>query len=177
MMKACCLITVLIFYSLNLINAQEPLIIYRTWVKLNIAPYKHEGALYQIKDSSIIVSNSLVVQDYSLNRFELTNLAVTNIETIYARRNNSIGRGALQGALAGLAIGVITGFLSGDDPPGFMSYTAKEKAQGYGIVFSTLGLGIGALVGSMKISIPIGGSIHNYEQNKILLKEYSIIKN
>jgi len=64
-------ITALCF--LNSVHAQDTIQknkIYRTWIELNREPFKTKGALYELKDSSILVSNSLVIQDYSTDRSE-----------------------------------------------------------------------------------------------------------
>jgi len=184
-MKSINVIALIALCCLNSLSAQEPtqeIKIYRTWVSLNSEPFKIEGVLYEIKDSSILVSSSLVIQDYYKDRFEVTNLHINNIETIKTRRKNSIGTGALIGAAAGFAVGGLIGLASGDDPPCpqyswfCFRFTAQEKALGAGALLAVPGTVIGAVFGSVKVTIPINGSMDRYNRNKNTLREYSIIK-
>jgi hypothetical protein len=155
--------------------------IYTTSISLNSQPKKVAGSLCQVNDSSVIVSSSLRLQDYTANRFKKVELHFENIETIKIRRKNSVGNGALIGAISGLTFGGLIGYASGDDscPSGTwcsFTYTAEAKALMLGVPFSIVGAGIGALIGSAKIVIPINGSNKTFNQNKNNLREYSIIK-
>jgi hypothetical protein len=51
-----------------------------------------------------------------------------------------------------------------------------EKALISGVPLAVGGAGIGALIGSIKIKIPINGSINSYNRNKNKLGEYPIKK-
>ena len=57
------------------------------------------------------------------------------------------GRGLLIGAGIGAAVGVVSGLASGDDPQGFLSLTAEEKAVAGGVLAGVGGATIGGLVG------------------------------
>lgn len=85
---------------------------------------------------------------------------VTRLEVSTARRRNT-GQGAAIGGLIGLTSGVLMGAASGDDPPGWFSFTAGEKALILGVGLAVPGLVIGALVGSQNMSdrwtsVPLG---------------------
>lgn len=54
------------------------------------------------------------------------------------------------GFLIGTGTGAVTGFLSGDDPPGFLSFTAPEKALILGIVGGFTGSMVGVVAGSLR---------------------------
>ena len=184
-MKFINVIALIVLCCLNSLNAQDTIQkikIYRTWVSLNSEPFKIKGVLYEIKDSSILVSSSVVIQDYSTDKFEIVKLHINNIETIKTRRNNNIGRGVLIGAITGFAVGSLIGLISGDDPPCpsgswiCFRYSAGEKALMAGVPLAVGGAGIGALIGSIKVKIPINGSINSYNRNKNKLGEYPIKK-
>jgi len=184
-MKFINVIALILLCCLNSLNAQDTIQkikIYRTWVSLNSEPFKIKGVLYEVKYSSILVSSSIVIQDYSTDRFEMVELHINNIETIKTRRNNNIGRGVLIGAITGFAVGGLIGLLSGDDPPCppgsyfCIRFTAEEKALGAGVSLAVSGAGIGALIGSIKVKIPINGSSNSYNRNKNKLRKYSIKK-
>jgi hypothetical protein len=164
----------IVFCCLNSLNAQDTIQkinIYRTWVSLNSEPFNIKGVLYEIKDSSILVSSSVVIRDYSTDRFGMINLHINDIETIKTRKNGNIGKGVLIGAITGFAVGGFIGLLSGNDPPCpsgswfCLRYSAGEKALMAGIPLAVCGAGIGALIGSIKVTIPINGSINNYNRN------------
>ena len=184
-MKFFNVIALIVLCCINSLNAQDTIQknkIYRTWVSLNSEPFKIKGVLYEIKDSSILVSNSVLIKDYSTDRFRVANLYINEIETIKIRRNNNIGKGVLIGAITGFAVGGLIGLMSGDDPPCpsgswfCFRFSAEEKALMAGVPLAVSGAGIGALFGSIKVKIPINGSINSYNRNKNKLREYSIKK-
>ena len=142
--------------------------IYKTWVSLNKEPFKIKGVLYELKDSSTLVSNSVIIKDYSTNKFETINLHMNSIETIKIRRNNNIGRGVWIGAVSGFVIGGLVGLVGFQDD---MMY--PSTALIIGIPSAAAGAGIGALVGSFKVKIPINGDMNNYKMQKKKLKKYS----
>ena len=170
---------------LNTVNAQDTIHknkIYRTWISLNSEPFKTKGFLYDLKDSSILVTSSIAIQDYSVDRSGIVQLHINNIESIRTRRKNRVGKGVLIGAISGFAVGGLIGLISGDDPPCdshsliCIRYTAGEKAILAGIPLSIGGAGIGALIGSVKVVIPINGSINNYNKKKDKLRGYTFKK-
>lgn len=152
--------------------------IYRTWVSLNSEPFEIEGVLFKIKDTSILVSNSVVIKDYSQNKFEVVNLFVTDIETIKTRGKNNIRKGFLIGAISGFVMGGTLGLAQGDEPRGdtWFGISAEMRAISYGVTGALVGSLIGAYVGSAKVVIPINGNINNYNRNKDELREYSLKK-
>ena len=56
-------------------------------------------------------------------------------------------RGAGLGLLIGAGSGAVIGFASGDDPPGFFSFTAEEKATVLGVLMGGGGAAIGTVIG------------------------------
>ena len=170
------------FICLNPLNAQDSIQakdsnqkikIYRTWVSLKSDPYKIKGVLYEIKDSSIFISNSMVKKDYSIDRFEVVEIQINNILKIKIRRKNSMLNGIWIGALSGFVVGGVLGLMSDDS-----DYMSSEGMAIYGgAFFAGIGAGVGGLFGLLKIGIPINGSMDNYNRNKDKLKKYSINKN
>lgn len=147
---------------------------YRTWMTLNREPFKSKGMLYQSKESSILISpmvkNKQQISDKSLVEFQ-----ISNIETIKLRKNKRIGKGILTGAITGFVTGALIGIVDGDDPSGtWFALSAEEKAIIAGVPLAVCGAGIGALIGSIKIKIPINGSSEKYRKNKTDLRRYSV---
>lgn len=149
---------------------------YKIWLTLNNEQLKTKGIFYQSKASSILIA-PLVNKRQFLSEKYLTEFQIKDIETIKLRKNKKVGKSVLIGAITGLAVGGLIGLMSGDDPPGtFLRYTAEEKALFLGVPLAVGGAGIGAIVGSVKIKIPINGNSDKYKNNKTNLIEYSIKK-
>lgn len=137
---------------------------------------KSTGYLANLSDSNLYLSPSpLPFSSVKIND-RLSYYPYDGIEKIEIKRKAAAGRGAWQGALIGLAAGVIGGLVSGDDPVAPTYYptynnpndpfgtalgiafsnmsnvfrmTAGEKAVTLGIVGAGTGSLIGALVGSL----------------------------
>lgn len=177
-MKLIYTIVLVLFCGLNSLKAQDTIQkkkIYRTWISLNNESNKIRGFLYEANDSSILVSRSLVIKGYSPDRSKMVNLNIINIETIKIRKNNNVGKGFLFGTLTGFALGGLIGLISGDDPPeDWFAFTAGEKAILLGVPFGVIGAILGGEIGTIKLKIPINGSMNNYNRNKNKLRGYSI---
>ena len=167
-MKLFSVIAIIALCFLNSVNAQDTIQknkIYRTWITVNSELLKPKGVLYEIKDSSILVSNSVLIQDYYSERFDTFKLHFNDIETVKIRKKNSIGNGILIGAFTGIAIGGLIGLMSEDDPPCSQGswicfrFTAGEKALLAGIPFSIGGACVppDACRGPFRCATPVPG--------------------
>ena len=152
---------------------------YKTWLTLNSEPFKSKGILYQSKASSILIApfekNKQQISDKTLIEFQ-----IRNIEKIKLRKTKKVGKGILIGAVTGLVTGALIGIIDGDDPPCSSGswicfrYSAEEKAVMTGVPLAVFGAGVGALIGSIKIKIPINGNSEKYRKNKTDLRRYSV---
>ncbi len=152
---------------------------YKTWISIINNPIKVKGILFEIRDSSIIVNrnlNILIEDDIYLpvqeNLSDFTDIPITDIDVIKVRREGKIGKSMLIGTISGFVVGGLIGLIAGDD----WYMNAEGKAIIVGLPFAVAGAGIGSLVGSAKITIPINGSIMKYNRNKNKLKRYSAKK-
>lgn len=209
-MKFSSVITIIIFSCLGSLQAQEvdsvilnrnslvisqdsdhQIRISRAWVRYygdkskvsnSLEVLNLEGALYQVADSSILISNSLITEDYLSNNFTISSLNISDIESIAIRRKGTFGRRVLVGTLTGFAVGAIIGAASGDDPPCqsgewcLFDFSAGEKAMMAGVGLGIIGAGVGAAVGSIKVNIPINRSMGKYKSEKKRMRRYSIIR-
>ncbi len=151
---------------------------FRTWVM----PYKtfHRQLLFELKDSSVLVSNSSRKRDYNTGNYIVSTLDVKNITGIKYEKKGR-GFGIWIGCISGLAIGVATDVLI------YHNYNAHKKwdeaignffiAAFIPIASTGIGLGIGALVSGPKITISIDGSQKKYDLNKARLSETVLYKN
>ncbi len=150
------------------------IIIYKARISLNNGEHALKGVLYDVNDSSVLVSSSLFKKDYSTGKFELSKINFRNIDLVKIHKKNSVGIGILIGAVAGFLVGGVIGYSQGDDPPGLFSLSAEDKAKTGGFLMAVGGAGLGALFGSIQIKIPINGSKENFNNNKSRLKKYTI---
>ena len=92
------------------------------------------------------------------------------IDKITLKKKNGSLKGALIGLGCDAAMGALIGFASGDDPPGWFSYTAAEKAGGLAVFGGLTGALVGALIGAFaKETFIIGGKkdAYNDAHNKL----------
>jgi hypothetical protein len=98
------------------------------------------GELIAVKQNSLLLKESESGADVSVD--------IADIKTITIVKKSKVGKGAGFGFLGGASLGVVIGLASGDDPPGFMSYTAGDKAAFLGIAFGLIGMILGAAEGA-----------------------------
>jgi len=163
-----------IIFLFHQLNAQETATKnrkYKTWVKKTDSKSRLVGVLYQVEDTKLLISNSFEHEVYDLNQFEYQDVYAYEIEKIKLRRKGSIGRGILIGVASGFVTGAIIGFVNGDEPchpTCFIGGSAEDLGLIGGVV--------GAVVGSLKISIPINGSESKFRYNLPGLKSYAYQK-
>ena len=162
---------------LNLVEAQSPLPLKTKPLKSEITLYSVPdnmiGALFLLKDSSILVSNSLVKEDYYNGNYEVAELYIDDINMISSRKGPTGRAGEkLIGGVVGLAAGVLVWRIVIGPPPHLLEDEILFP------VYAAAGAGIGAItgaiIGSIKIKIPINGSMENYNRKKKKLGRYTV---
>jgi len=184
-MKQLVLIALLIAIS-NSIKAQDTIQFlgsYKTWIYLNKEPKVIKGLVYNVKDSTVLVSSSFRPLDYTKGKYKVSEIDFKDIRLITYRKNRIIGKSIILGAFLGAATGAIFGYSLGDDPPcggGFLEIcfriTAKEKATFFGTSLGVFGIGLGAL-SAIKFRIRINGNYDKFNKSKKRIKKRSIIRN
>lgn len=182
-MKKPFVIILLIMCIPLLIHAQEDTLykprIYKTWITTTNNT-EIQGVLYEIEDSAVLITNSLVYKDYKSGNFNKESLDLYNIGIIETRNKNSIINRSIIGLITGAALGAALGYASGDDPPCqylcIFWFSAEDKARVGGTIGGISGAGIGALIGLIKVKIPINGSFQTFSKNKDRLKKYSYVR-
>ena len=151
-----------------------------TWVFLTENDSIIRGSLYKVGDSSIKILPNIYLKQGLISNATVSTVNYNQIEKIYIRNKSNLKAGLFAGAVTGLIIGVSAGFLAGDDPPcgrdGFFCHpvSAKEKAILIGVPSAVLGAGIGLIIGSLKVKIPIKGKAKNFKLKKNRLERYSV---
>ena len=181
-MKTRLIIACLIIYGFhNSVEAQSPLPLKSNPTKSEITLYSDSdnmiGALFLLKDSSILVSSSLVKLDYNIGNYEVAELYIDDINLISTRRPLGTASYAVLGALVGLAAGVVAARIV-EGPPPYSEYTlgpGSEFAYAFlGSAGAVAGAVTGAIIGSIKIKIPINGSMENYNRKKKKLSRSTV---
>lgn len=179
------LVSILIFLSSSAQkeNAALKTIIYKATIA-NADAKSQMGYLTELKDTALVISlKALPFGTTGLSEKAVLEYRVPDISYVKLQRKGSVGRGILYGALAGITVGVIAGFIEGDDPhvppdQDFLGIgeafrlTASEKAMGYG---AGLGLGggiIGGIIGAVAHKkFIISGKKENFDTMKATVLE------
>ena len=146
----------------------------RSWISLNNSYVEQEGILYEASDTTISLKD-LYLQT-NLDKLNLIMVNFRNIKDIYLRPKNSILKGTVFGAVAGIGIGIIIGLNYKKDPTVIYNPDKKEVVILDGTSLGLAGAGVGALLGSIKIRIPINGKFEKYNESRGRLKSYSQIR-
>ena len=142
---------------------------YRVWITLVDEPFEVDGILYELKDSSLLMSNYKTYDNFIIDNNPTIELKISNIELIEARKRNRLGMGILIGAVSGFTVGSLIGLTRGNDA----EYTSGQKALIGGASLAIPGALVGLLVGSVKVVIPLEGSFLKYKEQRQKLQHYS----
>jgi len=146
------------------------------WVDLYANDKKVMTKLYEVKDSSLVISKTSRLVDYQIGNFEPTELNIRQIKSIKYWNSNNIFVGMVSGAIAGIVVGALIGKSEEDSPDSwlFSGRSAESKALEDIVGGALIGAGAGALAGLIRISIPLNGSYANYSKYKSKLEERSV---
>ncbi|MEE4177141.1 MAG: hypothetical protein V2I46_06485 [Bacteroides sp.] len=147
--------------------------LYETWIFSASQPKAYRGFLFEVSDSSLVVSNALNRREYLAGNDALTSFSYSDLKTVQFRRNNSQMRGAIIGGAAGLAVaiaGVSALNESGDNIPPIYSIPLIY------FPFTALGAGAGFLLGSIKVVIPLNQQWDSFEKNRARLQNFALVE-
>lgn len=153
--------------------------IYEIEITFLAEPNSFNGAIFQLRDSSITVSSSVVKEDYLSGTYELSELYIKDIQSIYSEKSLRKISGAFIGAGVGFLIGFVIGNMQGVEPCSeydLFCPTAKQKGLMVGVTVSLAGGLSGMLLGSHSSKMPINGGMYHYKSYEDRLKKYSILK-
>ena len=181
-LKTKLIIACLIIYGFhNSIEAQSPLPLKTNPAKSEITLYNGSenmpGALFLLKDSSILVSSSLIKEDYINGNYEVAELYIDDINLISTKRQVGPLGGALLGALVGAGVFALGTRIAIGPPPypgGFIGFSAVDNYYFTVPAGAVAGAVTGAIIGSIKIKIPINGSMENYNRKKKKLGRHTV---
>ena len=94
---------------------------------------------------------------------------VNKIEMIKTRKKGSLGTGIIAGGLSGFALGGLIGLLLNEKPEN--DYKPKDNMEyrnsafSMGLFIGLLGIGIGTIAGTVKMSYEINNNWNDYMRN------------
>jgi len=143
----------------------------RTWIGLNKDQVTRQGVLYEIKYSSVLISFSMARDDYRTGNFRTFEIPYYDIDNIRIRGKNRIAAGTL----IGFSLGMGAAYTIAKSASG-----SREELFGALVIYGTpvIGLctGIGALMGTARISIPIKGDYVQFKGNESRLERRSYVQ-
>lgn len=158
------------FMALSQPDSTKRVRIYETWVKTISPPYSIRAVLYEIKDSSIVLSNSLLKNNYLNKNFSSVEIPVNQIDYIKIRKKNRILMSSTLGATCMFTLVMIVLRKENTDIP--PEYTAVVLA----FPAATLACVGGGLIGSIRFRFPINQDFTSYNYQKEKLTRYSILE-
>ena len=181
-MKTAILVFIISLSCITMLNAQDSLTRKRAnphfWFKLyDDVPRKPllRVKLYEVKDSSLVISKTSRIADYSTGNFEATEVYINDIKAIRYRNTHNTIIGVLIGTASGLLVGAIIGSTEVDSPSGSWFYSsAGTKAKEDMIGCALMGGCAGAVLSQIKIKIPLYGNSINYSKYKNKLEKKSV---
>lgn len=145
-----------------------------------------KGYLKAATDSSIVL---IIPGRYHRQAYEEIEIPVAGINELKIRRHHNIGRGMLIGGIGGFAMGFFVGYMhrpvrhSGNSSnsinlsPKLISaglFTKTQNGLLYGQIGVIPGMLFGAMVGSVRLRIPIRGSMDTYRLERPELDPYRL---
>jgi hypothetical protein len=171
-MKLIGVCTLIVLCCLSTAEAQEVDIKnnkYKVWLSLIDKPYEVNGVLNELKDSTILLANYKTFSEFIIDNNPTIELGISNIDLIEVRKKSRLGTSIVIGTVSGFAVGGLIGLARGDDSES----TKGEKAILGGVSLAIPGALVGMLIGAVKISFPIEGSLLNFKSHKKELLKYS----
>lgn len=174
-------VALLFFCSLNAqeLKKNNPRL-YEVWISLNSDQERLNGLLYEIGDSSIIITDIFSSENILSGVHQTTVADYRNVNRIKIHRVKNVQRGMLLGGATGPITGIAFALSSLEeviDFSGLEEAIATSFILGIsGAMMTGIGLGVGALIGIQKDRMAIRGSYQNFNTFKNTLAQYSYVK-
>ena len=145
-----------------------------------------DGELLSVRDDGLLLGRendlpligrwrSIRKNEFPLNITDVAIVHYQEIQGMTIKGKSRVLEGAVLGAVLGGVAGVVVGFASGNDSPGILSFTAKEKAGMFGGAGAFLGLFVGGVHASLSTEDQKISSTPGYDFSQ--LKEYARFPN
>jgi len=145
---------------------------------------KIKGVFFEDKDSAVVISNSIYMMDYFQDNYTITTYQIDNIRNLRLRRNKNIGKGVGIGFGVGVGVGLIVAAITVANEDNTQSSNTWDTSTdshasefiGIPILIGSLGAAAGAIIGSLKVTIPINGDKDEFEKQRKRLERYTLKK-
>ncbi|WP_200975227.1 hypothetical protein [Echinicola sp. 20G] len=147
---------------------------YDMWLTSNASNQSMKGYLFEVRPSSILTTESF--PEASSVHSRINEHDIEDIRTLEFRKQGKLGKSIIFGAIIGTAVGLAVGKMDDpncDDANGMCTRTNINVVLGG----MALGGGIGALLGSRKIKIPLNGKKENYRLQQLIKYQLADIEN
>lgn len=145
--------------------------LYETRVLMSIEPGRLNGILYEVKDSSILISDARTRNQYLSGNFNVTEIEFRNLDYLHIRSQNSRKKGAWIGGGITAALSIVA-----------IHYTYKDVPEVRNIFLlvgvpsiSIAGAGVGLLVGFIPARFPIQGNFENFDWHRSSMQRRSLV--
>ena len=148
---------------------------YRTWVIPAEKGRVAQGVFYAATDSSVMISNSVLKNDYLSGNFSFTEIPVKDIKTLQFRKKGDLGTAVLIGSLSGALVGTIIGVMQNTkDGSAVEQNIRKGVVVMFPVVLTCVGATIGLTAGGAKKKFNIRGNQEAFDIQKKELEGFSI---
>jgi hypothetical protein len=175
-MKIPILFFILILTSANLYS-QKSFDMYKCkveYIDSNRVIHKHKGWLYDVGDSSVIVSSSPVRNDYFTKVIELDQFNYEIINKIKLRKKWKIPKNILGGAVIGFGTGILLGNIAYSNNDWFIN--RYHYAIFWGVSLTIPASIIGFVAGSHYKTFEINERYQDFQLHKQTFEQYAIEK-
>jgi hypothetical protein len=145
--------------------------LYETRVSMSIEPGRLNGILFEVKDSSILISDARIRNQYLSGNFNVTEIDFRNLEYLHIRNQNSRKNGVWIGGGITATLSILA-----------IHYTLKDVPEVRNIFLlvgvpsmAITGAGIGYLVGLIPARFPIQGSFENFDWHRTNMQRRSLV--
>ncbi len=159
-------------------SRQVPKKLYKAWITFSGSEKRKTGALYEVCDSSLLLSSSLAKKDYfDPSRYEQIRVNVKNIDVIRVRRKNATGRMILYGGVTGAVLGAVIGLTSKNSARNEnVNASIKIASVTFGAVFfGACGAVIGAVFSPIRKAFRVHGSQEAFERERSALQRRALV--
>ena len=155
--------------------AQQPATLNRklheTRVSMSIEPGRLEGILYEIKDSSILISDARSRNQYLSGNFNVTEIDFRNLDYLNIRSQNSGKKGAWIGGGITAVLSIVAIQSTFKDVPEVRNIFLLVGVPSMSIA----GAGIGFLVGIIPARFSVKGSYENFDWHRSSMQRRSLV--
>ena len=138
---------------------------------MSTEPGRLEGILFEVKDSSILISDARIRNQYLSGNFNVTEIDFRNLDHLRIRSQNSRKKGVYIGGGITAILSIIAIHFTYKDIPFVRNVSLLLGVP----TMSIAGAGIGLLFGSIPVRYSIQGSFENFDWHRSNMQRRSLV--